>query len=164
MIKVWERFYVVSGHTDSAEITKLFNHIWLQLSGWLTDYASGRKILLTEPWYSSLLWGYASAWQIQKWMLTVIYWMEHRAPNESTQGAKGVCNPIGGTAIWTSTPESYVSSCACSRWWPSWPSMEWEALGLEKIICPNTGECQGQEAGVGGFGIKAGGKYRGLSG
>jgi hypothetical protein len=31
---------------------------------------------------------------IQKWMLTVIYWMEHRVPNEgareSTQGAEGV--------------------------------------------------------------------------
>jgi hypothetical protein len=44
-----------------------------------------------------------SAWQIQKWMLTVIYWMEHRAPNggvrESTQGAEGVCNPIGRTTI-----------------------------------------------------------------
>jgi hypothetical protein len=38
---------------------------------------------------------------VQKWMLTVIYWMEHRALNEgareSTQGAEGVCNPIGGT-------------------------------------------------------------------
>jgi hypothetical protein len=36
-------------------------------------------------------------------MLTVIYWMEHRAPNggarESTQGAEGICNPIGGTTI-----------------------------------------------------------------
>jgi hypothetical protein len=36
-------------------------------------------------------------------MLTVIYWMEHRAPKEnareSTQGAKGVYNPIGGTTI-----------------------------------------------------------------
>jgi hypothetical protein len=53
-------------------------------------YAS--KNLLTGPCYSSLLWGYASAWQIRKWMLTVIYWMVHRAPNggarESTQGAK----------------------------------------------------------------------------
>jgi hypothetical protein len=32
-------------------------------------------------------------------------WMEHRAPNEgareSTQGAKGVYNPIGRTTIWT---------------------------------------------------------------
>ena len=42
-------------------------------------YAS--KILLTRPWYSCLLWGYASARQIQKWMLTVIYWIEHRTPN-----------------------------------------------------------------------------------
>jgi hypothetical protein len=36
-------------------------------------------------------------------MLTVIYWMEHRIPNEgareSPQGAKGVCKPIGGTSI-----------------------------------------------------------------
>jgi hypothetical protein len=34
---------------------------------------------------------------------TVIYWMEYRMPNEgateSTQGAKGVCNPIGGKTI-----------------------------------------------------------------
>ena len=32
-------------------------------------------------------------------MLTVSYWMEHRALNggarECTQGAEGVCNPIG---------------------------------------------------------------------
>jgi hypothetical protein len=31
------------------------------------------------------------------------YWMEHRASSggarESTQGAEGVCNPIGGTII-----------------------------------------------------------------
>jgi hypothetical protein len=46
---------------------------------------------------------FASAWQTQKWMLTVIYWMEHRSPNggakKSTQGAKGNCNPIGETTI-----------------------------------------------------------------
>ena len=38
------------------------------------------------------------AWQAQKWMLTVSYWMEHRAPNggarESTQVAEEVCKPI----------------------------------------------------------------------
>jgi hypothetical protein len=32
-------------------------------------------------------------------MLTVSYWTDHRAPNggarENTQGAKGICNPIG---------------------------------------------------------------------
>ena len=38
-----------------------------------------------------------------------------------------------------------------------------EALDLVKIICPNTGECQGQEAGVGGLGSRAGGGYRGFS-
>jgi hypothetical protein len=36
-------------------------------------------------------------------MLTVMYWMEHGTPiegaREITQGAKGVCNPIGGTTI-----------------------------------------------------------------
>jgi hypothetical protein len=69
----------------------------------IVAYAS--KILLKGPWYSCLLWGFASAWKIQKWMLTVIYWMEHRAPNvgarESTQGAEGICIPIGRTTIWT---------------------------------------------------------------
>jgi hypothetical protein len=38
-----------------------------------------------------------------------------------------------------------------------------EALGLVKIICPSTGEGQGQEAGVSGLGNRAGGGYRGLS-
>jgi hypothetical protein len=35
-----------------------------------------------------------NAFKIQKWMPTIMYWMDHRAPNEgareSTQGAKGV--------------------------------------------------------------------------
>ena len=41
--------------------------------------------------------------QTQKWMLRVNYWMDHRAPNEgarkSIQGAKEICNPIGGTTL-----------------------------------------------------------------
>jgi hypothetical protein len=32
------------------------------------------------------------------------------------------------------------------------PSLGGKALGLLKIICPSTGECQVQEAGVGGLG------------
>jgi hypothetical protein len=64
----------------------------------------------------------------------------------------------------TSTARAHVSSCICSRRWPSQPSMGGEALGLGKIICPSTGECQGQEVGVGGLGSRAGGGYRGLSG
>jgi hypothetical protein len=64
-----------------------------------------------------------------------------------------------------SSPQSCVSSCICSRGWPSWPSMGGEALGLVKIICPSTGECQSQEVGVCGLGSRAGeGGYRGLSG
>jgi hypothetical protein len=35
-------------------------------------------------------------------------------------------------------------------------------IGLEKIICPSTGECQGQKVGVGGLGSRVGGWYRGL--
>jgi hypothetical protein len=39
-------------------------------------------------------------------MLTAIHWTEHRVPNEGarerTQGAEGVCSPIGGTTILTS--------------------------------------------------------------
>jgi hypothetical protein len=61
--------------------------------------------LLTRAWYSSPLRGSASAWQIQKWMYTVIHWTEHRFPKEgareSTQRAEGVCSPIGGPTIWT---------------------------------------------------------------
>jgi hypothetical protein len=43
--------------------------------------------------------------QIQMWMLTANHWTEHRVPNagvrEKTEGAEGVCIPIGKTAIQT---------------------------------------------------------------
>jgi hypothetical protein len=61
-----------------------------------------------------------------------------------TKELKEVCNSIGG--------------------WPSQPSLGGEALGLAKIICPSTRECQGQEVGVGGLGSRAGGGYKGLWG
>jgi hypothetical protein len=35
-----------------------------------------------------------------------------------------------------------------------------EALGVVKIICPSTGECQVQEEGMGGLGSKELGGYR----
>ena len=40
----------------------------------------------------------------------------------------------------------------------------WEerTLGLANLICPNTGECQGQEAGVGRLGSRVYRGYRGL--
>jgi hypothetical protein len=42
----------------------------------------------------------------------------------------------------------------------------WEErpLGLANFICPSTREYQGQEAGVGGLGSRAGGGYRELWG
>ena len=56
--------------------------------------------------------------------------------------------------IYSVPPRAHVSSCICSRGWPSWPSMRGESLGLVKIICTSTGECQGQEAGVGKLGSR----------
>jgi hypothetical protein len=50
-----------------------------------------------------------------------------------------------------------LESITYSRVWPGRPTKGGEALGLAKIICPSTGECQGQEAGVGGLGSRAGG-------
>jgi hypothetical protein len=37
-----------------------------------------------------------------------------------------------------------------------------EALSLAKIICPSTGECQVEEAGVSRLGSRVGRGYRGL--
>jgi hypothetical protein len=72
-------------------------------SGWIVRHFEW-LISLFIPLHSNIEdRGYASAWQIQKWMFTVIYWIGQRVPNEgarkSTQGAEGVCNPIGGTTI-----------------------------------------------------------------
>jgi hypothetical protein len=37
-----------------------------------------------------------------------------------------------------------------------------EALGPVKVLCPTIGECQGQEAGVGGLVSRARGEGRGV--
>ena len=37
-----------------------------------------------------------------------------------------------------------------------------EILGPVKVLCPSKGECQGQEAGVGGLGSRWRGRDRGL--
>ena len=113
------------------------------------------KMLLKGPWCSCLWWGYVKAQQTHKWSLAVSYWMDHRAPNggarESTQWAKGICNPIGGTTIWTNQyPRALDSSCVCIKRLPSRPSMEREAHSTANFICPSTGERQGQKGGVGG--------------
>ena len=105
-------------------------------------------------------------------MLTDNHWTEHGLPNggvrEKTEGAEGDCNPRGRTTISANhtPPQSsqglnhgpksthggtYGSSCICSRGWPCWASMREEALSLVKARCPNVGECQGREAGMGGW-------------
>jgi hypothetical protein len=43
------------------------------------------------------------------------------------------------------------SNCICSRGWPSRSLMGGEALGPVKVLCPSIGDCQGQEAGLGGL-------------
>jgi hypothetical protein len=140
--------------------------------------ADANKSLLTGAWHSCLLRAFASAWQIQKWMLTIVYWMEHKVPNEeareSTQGAEGVWSPIGRTSIWTSQySQSSLelnhqsrkihggtcgSSCICSRVWPSLSLMGGEALGPVKVLCPSIGECQDQEWEWVGWGAGGGGR------
>jgi hypothetical protein len=40
----------------------------------------------------------------------------------------------------------------------TWSSMGGEAIGLVKVLCPNIGECQDKEAGVGGLGSRGKGE------
>ena len=106
-----------------------------------------------------LIWGYASACQIQKWMFTVIYWMDHRASNggarESIQGAEGVCNPIGGTTIWTN---QYPQSCICSRRWHSRPSLGRKAPCSCKLYMFQHSGTLGPRSGSGWVGEQGGGR------
>jgi hypothetical protein len=118
------------------------------------------KILLKGPRYGCLLWDYAAAWQTQKWMLTVNYWMDHRAPSggtrESTQGAEGICNLIGWTTIWTNQlpppPRTELMSLAAYESEDGLVGHRGKErpIGRANFICLSTGECQGQEVGVGG--------------
>jgi hypothetical protein len=91
--------------------------------------------------------------------------MDHRAPNggarESNQGAKGICNPIGGTTIrtnqypWSSCLAAYVSEDGLVRHqWKERP------IVCANFICLSLGECQGQEVGVGGWGSGWGSMWR----
>jgi hypothetical protein len=83
-------------------------YIFLSKCRYLADTTmDANKSLLKGAWYSCLLRGSASPWQIQNWMFIAIHLTGHRVPNEGarerTQGAEGVCSPIGGTTIWTTS-------------------------------------------------------------
>ena len=80
--------------------------------------------------------------------------MEHRAPNggarESTQGAEGILNHIGGTTIWTNQYSPELVSLTAYVAEDGLVGHHWEErpVGLANFICPSTGEHQGQEVRV----------------
>jgi hypothetical protein len=99
-------------------------------------------------------------------MLTVSYWMDHRAPNggarESTQGAKGIYKrKVEQQYELTNTPppRDSVSSYICIRRWPSWPSVEREAHWACKLYMPQYRGMPGPRSGSGWVG-----KWRGYGG
>jgi len=101
-------------------------------------------------------------------MLAVNHQTEYRNPKggvrKRTEGAEGVCNPIGRTISTNQTPQSSQglnyqpkithggtpgSSRICSRGRHCLASVG-EALGPVKACFPSVGECQVIEVGVGG--------------
>jgi hypothetical protein len=77
-------------------------------------------------------------------MLTVIYWMEHRAPMKEIEKVPKELK--GSATLWeelqyelTSTHplRVCVSSCICSREWPSRSSIE--TLVLQRLYAPVQG-------------------------
>jgi hypothetical protein len=56
-----------------------------------------KKCLLTGAWYSCLLRGSVTAWQIQRWTLAAIYWTDHPDLNgrvsERIEELKGFATP-----------------------------------------------------------------------
>jgi hypothetical protein len=56
-----------------------------------------------------------------------------------------VVGVLGSDDELTSTPRDHVSSCICSRRWPSRLSLGGKALGLGKIICPVQGNARARK-------------------
>jgi hypothetical protein len=77
--------------------------------------------------------------------------MDKIPDSQITQGAKGNCNPIGGTTIeLTSTPELLSLAAYVSKDGLIGHHCKESPIGLANFICPSTGEPQGQKGGVGG--------------
>jgi hypothetical protein len=110
------------------------------------------RFLLKRPWYSCFLWGYAGAWQTQKW---AVGW-NTGPPMEDLEK---VPKELKGSAILlveqqyelTSTPTARVSSWAAYAAEDGLVGHHWEErpLGLANFICLSTGEHQGQVSGSG---------------
>jgi hypothetical protein len=81
--------------------------------------------------------------------------MDHRAPNggarESTQGAKGICNPIGGTTIltnqYTPTPTLELVSLAAYESEDGLVGHQWKErpIGLANFIWLSTGDTRAKK-------------------
>ena len=89
-------------------------------------------------------------------MLTVSCWMDHRTPSggagESIQGAKGICDPIGGTTVWTDQYPLELVSLAAYVSEDGRASHQWKErpIGRANCMCLSAGERLGREVGVGG--------------
>jgi hypothetical protein len=102
-------------------------------------------------------------------MFAANHWTEHGVPDggveEGSEGAKGVCSPMGGGAT-VSSGQMPCSSCGLVHqpkytWWDLWVQPHiWQKMSLldimeaahgpEGVRCPSVGECQGGKMGVGG--------------
>jgi hypothetical protein len=87
----------------------------------------------------------------------ILLWSRARVHNggarESTQGAKGICNPIGGSTLWTNQyPGALDSSCICIKRWPSRPSLERETHWTCKLYMPQNRGIPGPKRGSGWVG------------
>jgi hypothetical protein len=98
--KEWSRDWR-KGHPETAPLGDL-SHIQSPNPDIIVD---ANRCLLTGAWYSCLLRGPASVWQIQRWTLIANHWADYKVPiggaREKTEGAEGICSTLGGTTIWT---------------------------------------------------------------
>jgi hypothetical protein len=82
--------------------------------------------------------------------------MDHSVSNggarESTQGAKGICNPIGETKILTNQYPLELMSLGAYVSEDGLVGHNWKErpIRLVNFICLSTGECHGQDVEIGG--------------
>jgi hypothetical protein len=88
-------------------------------------------------------------------MLTVIYWMDHRAPNGELEKVSKELKRSATLQVQqhyelTSTPELLTLATCVSK--DGLVGHHWKErpIGLANFICPSTGECQGQKVGMRG--------------
>ena len=119
--------------------------------------AHASKILLKGPWYSCLLWGYVGAWKHRSGCSQSVIGWNTEPPMEELEK---VPKELKGSATLlmeqqyelTSTPRARVSSCICSRRWPSRPSLGREAPWSCKLYMPQYRGTPGPRSGSGCIG------------